>query len=187
MQMPKFAVALFFAVFYAGNVIAVDLKIDATDIPALASSTTGITDVRQCGFGGSGTPASLNPTGLGTGRIVADVTGRNCVEVVTVSGLSTYTYNGYDISNQCNIFSEGVDNPSDNGFTLWGGPDINSQVNFSQDCEIKFNPPPPTAPPPPGGPSPSGGSATPVPALPLFGLLALGGLLGLFGLRKLKK
>ena len=185
MQMPKFAVALFFAVFYAGNVIAVDLKIDATDIPALASSTTGITDVRQCGLVVGGTPASLNPTGLGTGNIVADVTGRNCVEVVTVSGLSTYTYSGYDISNQCNIFSEGVS--SGNGFTLWGGPDINSQVNFSQDCEIKFNPPPPPAPPPPGGPSPSGGSATPVPALPLFGLLALGGLLGLFGLRKLKK
>ena len=185
MQMPKFAVALFFAVFYAGNVIAVDLKIDATDIPALASSTTGITDVRQCSLVVGGTPASLNPTGLGTGNIVADVTGRNCVEVVTVSGLSTYTYGGYDISNQCNIFSEGVS--SGNGFILWGGPDINSQVNFSQDCEIKFNPPPPPAPAPPGGPSPSGGSATPVPALPLFGLLALGGLLGLFGLRKLKK
>ncbi|MDA8661149.1 hypothetical protein N9M01_13140 [Luminiphilus sp.] len=33
----------------------------------------------------------------------------------------------------------------------------------------------------------AGGGATPVPALPFFGLLTLGGLLGLFGLRKLKK
>ena len=38
-----------------------------------------------------------------------------------------------------------------------------------------------------GTPPPSAAPATPVPALPLFGLLALGGLLGLFSLRKLKK
>jgi len=175
--MKKVLLAVF-AVLFTGHAVAVELKINVAAVPALVGPS-GITDVTNC----SGT--SLNPA-LGS-TVTTDITGLDCVEVVTASPFNDYEYDTYDISSQCNIFSNGT-SVATNGFTIWGGPNLTSQENFSEDCLLTFNgasgPPPGVS----GGGSGGGGSAaTPVPALPLFGLLGLGGLLGVLGLRRLSQ
>jgi len=175
--MKKVLLAVF-AVLFTGHAVAVELKINVAAVPALVGPS-GITDVTNC----SGT--SLNPA-LGS-TVTTDITGLDCVEVVTASPFNDYEYDTYDISSQCNIFSNGT-SVATNGFTIWGGPNLTSQENFSEDCLLTFNgasgPPPGDS----GGGSGGGGSAaTPVPALPLFGLLGLGGLLGVLGLRRLSQ
>jgi len=175
--MKKVLLAVF-AVLFTGHAVAVELKINVAAVPALVGPS-GITDVTNC----SGT--SLNPA-LGS-TVTTDITGLDCVEVVTASPFNDYVYDTYDISSQCNIFSNGT-SVATNGFTIWGGPNLTSQENFSEDCLLTFNgasgPPPGDS----GGGSGGGGSAaTPVPALPLFGLLGLGGLLGVLGLRRLSQ
>ena len=175
--MKKVLLAVF-AVLFTGHAVAVELKINVAAVPALVGPS-GITDVTNC----SGT--SLNPA-LGS-TVTTDITGLDCVEVVTASPFNDYEYDTYDISSQCNIFSNGT-SVATNGFTIWGGPNLTSQENFSEDCLLTFNgasgPPPGDS----GGGSGGGGSAaTPVPALPLCGLLGLGGLLGVLGLRRLSQ
>ena len=181
--MKKMLLAVF-AVLFTGHAVAVELKINVAAVPALVGPS-GITDVTNC----SGT--SLNPA-LGS-TVTTDITGLDCVEVVTASPFNDYEYDTYDISSQCNIFSNST-SVATNGFTIWGGPNLTSQENFSEDCLLTFNgasgPPPGT----PGGDGDDGGGdggggavATPVPALPLFGLLGLGGLLGVLGLRRLSQ
>ena len=179
--MKKVLLAVF-AVLFTGHAVAVELKINVAAVPALVGPS-GITDVTNC----SGT--SLNPA-LGS-TVTTDITGLDCVEVVTASPFNDYEYDTYDISSQCNIFSNST-SVATNGFTIWGGPNLTSQENFSEDCLLTFNGasgPPPGDPggPPPGDPGGVGSAATPVPALPLFGLLGLGGLLGVLGLRRLSQ
>ena len=179
--MKKVLLAVF-AVLFTGHAVAVELKINVAAVPALVGPS-GITDVTNC----SGT--SLNPA-LGS-TVTTDITGLDCVEVVTASAFNDYEYDTYDISSQCNIFSNST-SVATNGFTIWGGPNLSSQENFSEDCLLTFNGasgPPPGDPggPPPGDPGGVGSAATPVPALPLFGLLGLGGLLGVLGLRRLSQ
>lgn len=179
--MKKVLLAVF-AVLFTGHAVAVELKINVAAVPALVGPS-GITDVTNC----SGT--SLNPA-LGS-TVTTDITGLDCVEVVTASPFNDYEYDTYDISSQCNIFSNST-SVATNGFTIWGGPNLSSQENFSEDCLLTFNGasgPPPGDPggPPPGDPGGVGSAATPVPALPLFGLLGLGGLLGVLGLRRLSQ
>ena len=175
--MKKVLLAVF-AVLFTGHAVAVELKINVAAVPALVGPS-GITDVTNC----SGT--SLNPA-LGS-TVTTDITGLDCVEVVTASPFNDYEYDTYDISSQCNIFSNST-SVATNGFTIWGGPNLTSQENFSEDCLLTFNG---ASGPPPGdsggGSGGVGSAATPVPALPLFGLLGLGGLLGVLGLRRLRQ
>lgn len=175
--MKKVLLAVF-AVLFTGHAVAVELIINVAAVPALVGPS-GITDVTNC----SGT--SLNPP-LGS-TVTTDITGLDCVEVVTASPFNDYEYDTYDISSQCNIFSNST-SVATNGFTIWGGPNLSSQENFSEDCLLTFNG---ASGPPPGdsggGPGGVGSAATPVPALPLFGLLGLGGLLGVLGLRRLSQ
>lgn len=175
--MKKVLLAVF-AVLFTGHAVAVELKINVAAVPALVGPS-GITDVTNC----SGT--SLNPA-LGS-TVTTDITGLDCVEVVTASPFNDYEYDTYDISSQCNIFSNST-SVATNGFTIWGGPNLTSQENFSEDCLLTFNG---ASGPPPGdsggGSGGVGSAATPVPALPLFGLLGLGGLLGVLGLRRLSQ
>ncbi|MGB2192924.1 MAG: hypothetical protein ACPH3A_10155 [Luminiphilus sp.] len=179
--MKKILLAVF-AVLFTGQAVAVELKINVAAVPALVGPS-GITDVTNC----SGT--SLNPA-LGS-TVTTDITGLDCVEVVTASPFNDYEYDTYDMSSQCNIFSNST-SVATNGFTIWGGPNLTSQENFGEDCLLTFNGA--SGPPPSdsggGGGSDSGGggsAAMPVPALPLLGLLSLGGLLGFLGLRKLRQ
>ena len=183
--MKKMLLAVF-AVLFTGHAVAVELKINAESVPGLVGPQ-GITGVTDC----SGT--SINPAGINGSSVTADITGLNCVEVVTASPYNDYEVATYDMSDQCNIFSNST-TVAANGFTIYGGPNATSQENFSEDCLLTLEgasgPPPGT----PGGDGDDGGGdggggavATPVPALPMFGLLALGGLLGFLGLRRLRQ
>lgn len=171
--MKKVLLAVIAALF-TGHAVAVDLKINVEAVPALVGPS-GITDVTDC----SGT--SLNPA-LGS-TVTTDITGLDCVEVVTASPFNDYVYASYDISSQCKISSDST-SVATNGFTIWGGPNLTSQENFGEDCLLRFNG---ASGPPPGDTGDGGSAATPVPALPMFGLLTLGGLLGFLGLRRLRQ
>ena len=121
-----------FAALFAGHAMAVELKINVESVPALVGPS-GITDVVNC----SGT--SLSPDGINGTLVTADITGLNCVVVVTAEeSLNDYEYDTYDMSSQCNIFSNGATPPL-TGFTIWGGPNLTSQENFSEDCLLTFN------------------------------------------------
>ena len=181
--MKKMLLAVFAGVF-TGHAAAVELKINVESVPSLVGPS-GITDVANC------TGTSLNPALAST--VTADITGLDCVEVVTASPFNDYAYDTYDISSQCNIFSNST-SVATNGFTIYGGPNMTVQENFGEDCLLTFNG---SSGPPPGDSGGSGGggsvdsgggsAATPVPALPLLGLLSLGGLLGFLGLRRLRQ
>ena len=171
-----------FAALFAGHTMAVELKINVESVPALVGPS-GITDVVNC----SGT--SLSPDGINGTLVTADITGLNCVVVVTAEqSLNDYEYDTYDMSSQCNIFSNGATPPL-TGFEIWGGSNLTSQENFSEDCLLTFNGasgPPPG--PPPGdsdGGDGGGSAATPVPTLPglILGLLTV--LMSALGWRRL--